>query len=414
MKVLWFTNNPVNLVSGVLAGGWMQSLEKAISSSEDVELFIATRSRGGEESGKFFDGKTTYYLIPDNRSLIQKRVDVFLNREPHEYFIDRYLSVIQEVMPDVIQVFGTEMDYGLICEKIKIPVVIHIQGILHPYFHQLTRISFPIFHLIRAQSFLDFVRGSTYCNSLRTFKRRTDNESKILKTCSNVIGRTKWDKQVMSMLAPNARYFHCDEMLRPVFFERTWEFQPGGVINIVSVISNAISKGHDNIIATSKVLKKAGEHFKWHVIGLDESVSSYRLFYKQHVSALNGLIQFYGNLAPVEMINLLLKASIYVHPSHIENSSNALCEAMALGMPVIAMDVGGNTSIVDDGVDGLIVPNNDPYILAAMIAHVSKNMADAIRLGANAKKRALVRHDPQKIVADLKQIYTELVSPHAN
>lgn len=413
-KILWFTNNPVNLVSGVFAGGWMQSLEKAISSFEDIQLFIATRARGGDKSGRFVVGRTTYFLIPDKRSLVQKRLDILLNREPHDYFLDRYLSIIQEVKPDVIQVFGSEMDYGLICGHTAVPVVIHIQGILHPCLHQLSRIDFSIFQLIRAQSIMDFARGNTYSNGFKIFKRRTDNEAKILKSCAYVIGRTEWDKQVMSILAPNARYFYCDEMLRPEFFEHTWGFQSTGIINIVSVISNAAYKGHDNIIATCMVLKKADIPFEWHVIGFDESASSYKLFYKQHAFAMNGLIQFHGGLTPLAMIDLLLKSSVYVHPSHIENSSNALCEAMALGMPVIAMDVGGNTSMINNGVDGLIVPDHDPYILAAVITHVSKNMDIAMKLGANAKKRALSRHDPQRIVANLKAIYVELSDSHAN
>jgi glycosyltransferase involved in cell wall biosynthesis len=414
MKVLWFTNNPVNLVAGVLAGGWMQSLEQAISSSEDIELFIATRTRKCDNPGRYVVGNSTYYLIADKRSLLQKRIDNFRDHEPHEYFLAEYLSVIQEVKPDVIQVFGSEMDYGLICEKTKVPVIIYIQGILHACLYQLARIKFNFFQLARAQSLMDFIRGTTYSNSLRTFIRRTANEAQILKSCANVIGRTAWDKRVMTILAPSARYFHCDEMIRQDYFEHTWVFQPNGVINIVSVISTPAYKGHANITATCLVLKNAGIQFQWNIIGFDETSTAYRLFYSQYAFTLNGLIRFHGSLTPLAMIDVLLKASVYVHPSHIENSSNALCEAMALGMPVIAMDVGGNVSMIKDGIDGMIVPDHDPYSLAGMISDVSKNMQDAIKLGSNAKKRALVRHDPQRIVSNLKLIYAELVGFNEN
>jgi glycosyltransferase involved in cell wall biosynthesis len=414
MKVLWFTNNPVNLVAGVLAGGWMQSLEQAISSSEDIELFIATRARKCDNPGRYVVANSTYYLISDKRSLLQKRIDNFRDHEPHEYFLAEYLSVIQEVKPDVIQVFGSEMDYGFICGKTTVPVIICIQGILHACLYQLAKIRFNFFQLARAQSLMDFIRGTTYSNGLRTFIRRTANEAKILKSCANVIGRTAWDKRVMSILAPQARYFHCDEMLRRDYFDHTWVFQPNGKINIVSVISTPAYKGHANITASCLVLKNAGIQFQWNIIGFDETSTAYKLFYSPYELTLNGLIRFHGSLTPLEMIDVLLKASVYVHPSHIENSSNALCEAMALGMPVIAMDVGGNVSMINDGIDGMIVPDHDPYSLAGMIADVSKNMTDAIKLGSNAKKRALVRHEPQKIVSNLKLIYAELVGLNEN
>lgn len=410
MKVLWFTNNAVSLNPNALSGNWMQCLEENLSLSNDIQLFIATRARA-VRPGRTVVGKTIYYSIPDHRTMIKKRLDVFLDREPHEYYLQNYLKIINEVRPDVIQVFGTEMDYGLICENTKVPVVVHIQGILHPCLYQLLRFKFSNIQLYRAQSFLELIRGSTYKNGIRIFKRRTLNEARILKSCSNVIGRTEWDKRTISILAPKAQYFHCDEILRQEFFERTWQLNTNDIINIVSVISTPAYKGHDNIISTCLVLKRAGVKFKWHVIGLNKTYFIYKLFYKMQESALSGLTQFHGELAPAAMIEVLLNSNVYVHPSHIENSSNALCEAMALGMPVIAIDAGGNASMIKDRVEGMIVPDNDPYSLAGMIKLVIENTVLANELGRNAKRRAFDRHDPEKIVCRLKAIYTELSKP---
>jgi len=385
----------------------MQCLEQSLSDFDDIQLFIATRAKTSR-SGKSVVGKTTYYSIPDHRTIVKKRLDNIIGREPHSYLLEQYSSVIGEVRPDLIQVFGTEMDYGLICEKTDVPVVIHIQGILHSCLYQLLKFEFSNLELFCAQSILEFIRGSTFRNGVRVIKKRTDNEARILKSCPNVIGRTDWDKRIISILAPHAQYFHCDEILRQDFFAHTWQYQCGYEINIVSVISTAAYKGHDNVVSTCLVLNKAGVRFKWSVIGLDKNSTVYKLFYKKYESSLSGLIEFYGGLTPLAMIDVLLKATVYVHPSHIENSSNALCEAMALGMPVIALDVGGNTSMINDGVDGLIVPDNDPYSLAGMIKFVNENKEIAIGLGSRAKIRARDRHDPQLIVTCLKTIYAEL------
>ncbi|MFL0681958.1 MAG: glycosyltransferase family 4 protein [Algoriphagus aquaeductus] len=409
MKVLWFTNTSVNLDPKNYSGGWLQSLEKVLSKTNEYKLFIATRARGKEKPGKFFVEQTTYFLVPDNRSILRKRFDIFLNKEPHTYFLNKYLSIIDEVKPDIIQVFGSEMDYGMICGRTKVPVLIHIQGILHPCYYYLNSVRLSFTQKIRIINLWDLIKGNTYQNVLETFKRRTENEFKILSNCPNVLGRTNWDRRVMSILAPNARYFHGDEILREQFFKYTWSLKEKEKIQITSIISSALYKGHDTISATIKVLKTYGLNFKWNVIGYDRTSSAYKLFFKNYENEFEGLLEFHGGLNPDQLIEILMDSSLYVHPSHIENSSNALCEAMALGMPVIAMDVGGNSSIISHGDDGIITPDNDPFSLSGVILELIKDKTKSAFLGANARKRAFERHNPERIVSELKKVYLDLV-----
>lgn len=392
----------------------MQALERAISKDSKIELHIATVAKNGHRAGRYVVGDTTYHLLRDNRSLLRKRWDIAVNHEPHQDFLENYLNVIEEISPDVIHVFGTEMDYGLICEKTVIPVIIHIQGLLNPYYYQLQRLKVSRFKQFKAQRLIDYIRGSTYGNSLKTFKRRASNESRILKKCSHVIGRTAWDKVIISILAPNAKYFQGEEMLRKEFFEHDWSMPIAPITNIVSVISSPVYKGHDNIIEACKVMTEAGIDFRWHVIGVDKNTFAFNLFYKAHTPSFKDVLYLHGSLSLQALIQVLLSASVYVHPSHIENSSNAICEAMALGMPVIALDVGGNASMVHDGEDGLILPDHDPYSLAAVIKRLATDSELAQRLGAAAKVCALARHDPHTIVAELKKVYSELVSSRAS
>lgn len=392
----------------------MQALERAISADSEIELHIATRARKGDRLGRCVVGGTTYHVFRDKRSLLRKRLDIAVEHEPQEDFLEQYLKLIEEIAPSVIHIFGTEMDYGLICKKTSIPVVIHIQGVLNSCYLQLKRQKISCIKQFQAQRLTDYIRGSTFGNSLKIFKRRAAHETVILKNCSHVIGRTEWDRRIMSILAPKARYFHGEEMLRKEFFERTWCMPSSSIVNIVSVISSPVYKGHDNIVAACKVMKQAGIAFIWHVIGMDKNTFAFNLFYKTHSSILKDAVCFHGPLASQALIKVLLSASVYVHPSHIENSSNAICEAMALGMPVIALDVGGNSSMVRNEVDGLILPDYDPFSLAAAINRLAINSELAQRLGAAARARALARHDPQRIVADLKRVYSELVDSGAN
>lgn len=71
-----------------------------------------------------------------------------------------------------------------------------------------------------------------------------------------------------------------------------------------------------------------------------------------------------------------LKSQVFVLPSSIENSPNSLGEAMLLGVPCIASDVGGVRCLMTHSVEGLIYPADDPRLLAydicEMFAHPEK------------------------------------------
>lgn len=84
----------------------------------------------------------------------------------------------------------------------------------------------------------------------------------------------------------------------------------------------------------------------------------------------------------------LPKAEIYAFSSDWEGLPNALLEAMALGMPVVATDCpcGGPRTVITDGVDGLLVPIKNQNALAEGILKLIENPELAGRLGENARK----------------------------
>jgi glycosyltransferase involved in cell wall biosynthesis len=120
-------------------------------------------------------------------------------------------------------------------------------------------------------------------------------------------------------------------------------------------------------------------------------------------------IQLLGPLQEKELINEMLEADVFIHPSHIDNSPNSLCEAMLLGMPVIATFAGGIPSIVENKKEGLLVQDGDPYALAGAIMELKKNRSYANELRVNARDKALRRHDPKRIVNDLINIYSSII-----
>lgn len=84
----------------------------------------------------------------------------------------------------------------------------------------------------------------------------------------------------------------------------------------------------------------------------------------------------------------LPEASVYAFSSDWEGLPNALLEAMALGMPIVATDCpcGGPRTVMTNEVDGLLVPIKDPEAMAQGICRLIEDKELAERLGENARK----------------------------
>jgi glycosyltransferase involved in cell wall biosynthesis len=195
-------------------------------------------------------------------------------------------------------------------------------------------------------------------------------------------------------------------MLRSQFFISKWGSPGNKKLIIHTTILGATYKGVDNIFLTSELLIAWGLDFEWRIAGItpdDVVIKLWLSYLKKKIRDFPVL--FLGPLNTTELVNRLLEAHIYIHPSHIENSSNSICEAMLLGMPVIATYAGGTPDILKDKEEGILVQNGDHFHMAGAIIEMTRNHEKAIEFGKNARSRALIRHDPEHIVNQLVRTY---------
>lgn len=117
--------------------------------------------------------------------------------------------------------------------------------------------------------------------------------------------------------------------------------------------------------------------------------------------ALKDRVAFRGRLPHSEALDALRSADLFVLPSRREGVPNALIEAMAIGVPAVATEVGGVTELLRDRVTGRLVPPDNPHALAAAIDECLRHPNRA-RQWAEAGM-ALVRamYDPEVNVATL-------------
>lgn len=407
MRILWFSVTPsmFNPYSNAHhGGGWIASLEQIVRQNMEIELGIAFYFR--DENKRYEKDGVTYYTLPnDNRNMLAK----WLKPEKEEDRINRYLKVIEDFKPDVIQIFGSENDFGLICGETDAPVVIHIQGSLPPYHNALFPVGMNKYDFLTTKG-LTWRRRLIGLRSEPAFRRNADREEKILRTCSYFMGRTLWDKNIVSLYNPEATYFHCEEALRDSFINsgKKWAGGAGNKFKIVSVISTPWYKGADLILKAAGLLKDNTQiDYEWDVYG----VSDIRFFENKYgIKAKEVNVFLKGTVDKDRLVDALCAASCYVHPSYIDNSPNSLCEAQYLGVPVITTNVGGISSLVDDGNTGMLFPANDPYTLAATLKKINDNPTMASELGTKGRERAMVRHNPEKLVETLFNIYSAIIN----
>lgn len=99
---------------------------------------------------------------------------------------------------------------------------------------------------------------------------------------------------------------------------------------------------------------------------------------------LSDRVEFLGELPPGAMPGFLASADLFVLPSFSEGRPNALLEAMAAGLPVVASAIGGVTELVDDGRTGQLFPPGDDSALAAVLRPLLKEVPARAKLGAAA------------------------------
>lgn len=418
IKVLWFTNTSSLYEFGKHSyhgGGWIDSLESLLVKKEEIELAISFFHT--KDFKKSTINNTTYYPLYRKR-LRNNPIKFILNNyqgnlEVEEEVLPKLLEVINDFRPDVINVFGTEGIFSAIQMYTDIPVVIHLQGLINPitdtYFPpNISKWDF----FIEPTYFINLLIGTSPFFSIKKIKRQAFRERKNLLNSKFVMGRTEWDYSCTELFAPNAKYFHVDEVLRDVFYfntivtDKEKEF-----IGIVSTISPTMYKGIDTILKSAKLIKNnCNLKIRWNLVGLERDDKLLRFFEnKLNVKHQEIGIECLGVLNPNELVNLLSKNDLFIHPSYIDNSPNSVCEAQILGMPVIACNVGGLSSLIEHNETGILIPSNGFVELASEIKNFSKNPLKYKSMGLNAQKKAVSRHDREKIIEDLLHVYTEIL-----
>lgn len=116
-------------------------------------------------------------------------------------------------------------------------------------------------------------------------------------------------------------------------------------------------------------------------------------------------LSWQNDLAP-----LFARWDVFVLPSIEEGFGITLVEAMAVGLPVVATNVGGIPEVVEQGVTGLLVPPADPAALAGSIERLLTNPEERQQFGLASYDRARDKFSRESMVSAVQGIYERLLA----
>lgn len=123
---------------------------------------------------------------------------------------------------------------------------------------------------------------------------------------------------------------------------------------------------------------------------------------------LESRVSFIGHIhAPEQLLDRL---DLFVNPSSTEGMPNAVLEAMAHGLPVVATDVGGSAEAVEDGVTGLLVEYGQPEALCEALARLVSDAPRRLAMGQAGRARVERLFSVDTMVRETERLLDDVMS----
>jgi glycosyltransferase involved in cell wall biosynthesis len=233
------------------------------------------------------------------------------------------------------------------------------------------------------------------------------------------IGRTAFDLRVLRKHNPAASYYGGREMLREDFFRGSWDIGTCVPHRIYCPGFSNPLKGFHVLLDAARLLLRDFPDLLLCTPGEITPRSQSPLVgnaYHRYLAdtirrgGLKQHVRFLGRLDGGSVFRELTKASVFAVSSLIENSSNALGEALAVGCPaVVANPCGGLQSLLGSEAVALPFAQGDAAALAEAIRRVFSDGSLATQLSKKARNRAVDLHGPEGIAEEYVTIYGKVI-----
>jgi glycosyltransferase involved in cell wall biosynthesis len=182
-----------------------------------------------------------------------------------------------------------------------------------------------------------------------------------------------------------------------------------GTLRLLGVGRLVEKKGFDTFVEACAALRRDGVRFEATIAGPD---GPHGPAVRERIMALglDDAIGLAGPLSQRELFDEYRRAAAVCLPCRIvgqdrDGIPNVLVEAMACATPVVTTGISGIPELVSEGVDGLLVPPDDPEALAAAIRALDEDRGLAERLGAAGRATVRERFDGERLAVRLAELF---------
>ncbi len=418
MRIVWLLNSILPQIAAARGmtpdnpHGWTVMLADYLSGSKDIELTVFYPQHQSRENHTGRAGNMGYVGFYEDPI---PELSYDSSKE------ENFRRLIDKCDPDIVHIWGTEYIHSLcMLRAFGHPerTVISVQGLIWFWGEKYTQ-GLPE-SIINRHTIRDLLRHDSIYEQKQKFLKRGEYELAALKESKYVIGRTEWDEKTVKSVNPGLEYFHCGEILRREFYDGDrWSPERCEKHSVFISQSSYPIKGIHFALQTLSLLIKKYQDVRLYVAGkpvFPQSIRDYvkRDSYSKYICGLikeYGLgdrVVFTGRLDAKGMKERYLRSNVYLQASIMENSPNSLGEAMILGVPCVASDVGGTASMLRDGVDGFLYSFNRPGEAAEHISHVFEEGKKLKALCRSAAEYAGCLYDRNRAYGEYMKVYEKL------
>jgi len=181
----------------------------------------------------------------------------------------------------------------------------------------------------------------------------------------------------------------------------------GARLRRIAMVANLrAEKGHDVLFDAAVTVLRQFPDAQFDLVGAGPELD--RLRARAAACGIAHAVTFAGHCDDVAA--RLADADLFVLPSRSEAFPNAVLEAMAAGLPIVASGVGGILELIEDGRTGLLVPAGDAAALSDRLCRVIADRRLAAGLGEAARVEAHARYSFDRMVGAFEQLYLTLLA----
>lgn len=391
MRIIWLSPYPIDRLttSGLKltrpAGGhacsWIINWAEALAKLPEVDLHIITYASRVPFDQSLAYGGYTVHVMRDAIPFTDRGWAGLYNMDARTGFKSRIRKLterLEELQPDLVHGHGTEDAYGLAAVRSGLPSVVSIQGVINDYLRT---------------------------NPIVRFKLTAKTERQTIENGKYFMCRTHYDKSFVKSLNPKAEIIHMPEPMNYCFFEVKRESSiPYRILHVGGFHER---KGLEDMLKAFRIILDKFPDSCLDVVGSGEISRGKLLREMAQDFGVGEAITWHGFLSAEEIAELHSKAAVFSITSQNENSPNTLAEALCAGTPSVAYDVGGISSMFEDGKSGYLVQRGDVEDLGRRIIELFDSPELRKSFSEKARLEGQLNH-PSKVAKLSLKAYTEI------